>query len=195
MHYCTDIRSRGQQIVRGFVRAGFYQRLQSIVGHRDTLTGGKFYTDVKVECDRTHAGKFHLKASASAPSAPSTISSKSFYTHIFTQSFQHWCFYMCASGCRKIFHYRHEGYDTEAFISVPFNLHNCHVPSVPSALLWVLEMFLKVTTSQCTLIIVMSCSWTSRPQSGRAEDSAAQHPMWPITRRNRLGSYHYVKSG
>lgn len=143
MHYCTDIRSRGQQIVRGFVRAGFYQRLQSIVGHRDTLTGGKFYTDVKVECDRTHAGKFHLKASASAPSAPSTISSKSFYTHIFTQSFQHWCFYMCASGCRKIFHYRHEGYDTEAFISVPFNLHNCHVPSVPSALLWVLESHYK----------------------------------------------------
>lgn len=101
MHYCTDIRSRGQQIVRGSVRAGFHQRLQSIVGHRDTLTGGKSYTDVKVECDRTHAGKFHLKASASAPSAPSIISSKSFYTHIFTQSFQHWCFCMCASGCRK----------------------------------------------------------------------------------------------
>lgn len=50
---------------------------------------------------------------------------------------------------------RHEGYDTEAFISVPFNLHNCHVPSVPSVLLWVLEMFLKVTTSQCTLIIAV----------------------------------------
>lgn len=62
MQYCTGIRSRGQQIVRGSVRAGFYQRLQSIVGHRDTLTGGKFYTDVKVECDKTHAGKFHLKA-------------------------------------------------------------------------------------------------------------------------------------
>lgn len=62
------------------------------------------------------------------------------------------------SACVPLAAERHEGYDTEAFISVPFNLHNCHVPSVPSVLLWVLEMFLKVTTSQCTLIIVMSCS-------------------------------------
>lgn len=62
--------------------------------HRDILTGGRFYTDVKVERDKMHAGKFHLKARIRHQPVLPVLPALSAASDIFTQSFQHWCFYM-----------------------------------------------------------------------------------------------------
>lgn len=79
------------------------------------------------------------QASASAPSVPSVISSKSFYIHLtYLLSLSN----TGVSTCLPLASERYLVTDMKIMtlkpldISVPFSLYSCHVPSVPSVLLW-----------------------------------------------------------